>query len=79
MRDREDFVSALPTIQLPTLIIVGESDALTVPAMSELMHQSIGGSELLIVKKAGHISSMEQPGEISKTIGSFLAKHPAES
>jgi pimeloyl-ACP methyl ester carboxylesterase len=75
MRDRPDHTANLPSIAVPTLIIVGESDAITPPSVAETMHRAIPHSQLAIIKGAGHLSPMEQPGQVSDAIARFL--HPA--
>jgi 3-oxoadipate enol-lactonase len=74
MRDREDLMDLLPQVKAPTLIIVGESDVLTTPAMAEMMHKAIGHSEMLVVSGAGHMSNMEKPAQVNAAMSSFLAK-----
>jgi pimeloyl-ACP methyl ester carboxylesterase len=68
LRDREDQTSFIPSIAVPTLILVGEHDAITAPAMSETMNKGIPNSTLIVVPDAGHISSMEKPNEIADAI-----------
>jgi 3-oxoadipate enol-lactonase len=72
MRDRPDSRSTLTRIVAPTLIIVGDSDAITPPPLSEEMHKSIPGSTLSIISNAGHMSPMEQPQHVSRAIKNFL-------
>jgi 3-oxoadipate enol-lactonase len=77
MRDRPDSTDLLPTLALPTLIIVGESDAITPPELSRTMHQAIPGSKLSIIPSAGHMSPMEQPAAVANAIQEFLKVIPA--
>jgi pimeloyl-ACP methyl ester carboxylesterase len=72
MRDRKDYSGELGSIKMPTLVIVGESDAITPPAMAENMHRSIAGSKIAIIPQAGHMSPMEQPAAVTKAIAEFL-------
>ena len=72
MRDRPDYRPGLAKIAAPTLIIVGDSDALTPPSFSEEMHKSIRGSRLSIINGAGHLSPLEQPQQVSRVIRDFL-------
>ncbi len=74
MMTREDAVALLPTIGCPTLIIVGSEDVLTPPPMSEAMHRAIGGSELVIVERAGHLPNLEQPERFNAVLSRFLAR-----
>ncbi len=72
MRDRPDYHPTLQRIAAPTLIIVGDSDAMTPPSLAEAMHQSIPGSTISIIKDAGHLSPIEQPQQVSRAIQHFL-------
>jgi len=72
MRDRPDLRPSLSRIAAPTLIIVGDSDALSPPALAEEMHKSIAGSTLSIISGSGHMTPMEQPQLVSRAIKHFL-------
>jgi len=72
MADRADSVPLAYTIDVPTLIIAGEEDTVTGVAEAEMMKQSIGGSDMKVIKKAGHYSPWEQPQEVGRLLRSFL-------
>lgn len=69
---RPDATPLLPSIHVPTLIVVGDEDVLTPPAMSEEMQRAIPGSQLAIIPQAGHMPNMEQPGVFNEVVGAFL-------
>ena len=69
---RPDSTPMLSTIRIPTLIVVGDQDAITPPPLSEQMHRDIAGSELVVVQGAGHMSNMEQPAAFNAALGRFL-------
>jgi 3-oxoadipate enol-lactonase len=69
---RPDSTPQLPAIHCPTLILVGEEDTVTPPALSEGMHQAISGSELVTVARAGHLASLEQPEAFNAALARFL-------
>ena len=71
MRDREDYTSLLPSIAVPTLIIVGEKDAITPPKLAEQMNRDIPRSKLVKIPGAGHMTPMEKPQEVSRAIREF--------
>lgn len=73
MRDRQDSTPTLATIDVPTLIVVGEEDVVTPVAESRAMHAAIEGSRLEIVNAAGHLSSLERPTAFNHVLGEFLA------
>jgi pimeloyl-ACP methyl ester carboxylesterase len=72
MAERPDSVGDLKTINVPTLIVMGEEDVLSTIADGELMRQSIAGSQLKVVPKAGHYSPWEQPEAVGKILRQFL-------
>ena len=73
MRDREDYSASLSSIRVPTLIIVGELDSITPPKMAQSMHEKIAGSKLVQIPGAGHVSTMEEPTEVTNAVMDFLA------
>jgi pimeloyl-ACP methyl ester carboxylesterase len=69
---RRDYVTLLPDIKVPTLIVVGEFDAFTPVADAELMHKAIPGSQLVVIPEAGHVTNLEQPELFDRALGSFI-------
>jgi 3-oxoadipate enol-lactonase len=67
-----DATDRLGEIELPTLIIVGENDPGTPVAVSELMHQRIAGSKLVVIGPAAHLSNVEQAEKFNRALRSFL-------
>jgi pimeloyl-ACP methyl ester carboxylesterase len=76
--ERRDHTSLLKEIICPTLIIVGEEDAFTPIPTAGYMHTRIPGSQLSIIKDAGHIPSMEQPEKFNDTLAAFLSSPRAK-
>jgi 3-oxoadipate enol-lactonase len=74
LRERPDMTPTLGEIRVPTLIIVGETDAITPVHMSQQMHEKIAGSRLEIIPEAGHMSPMEQPERVSLVLRAFLQR-----
>lgn len=72
MRDRDDLTDALTTIDLPTLIIVGEYDVITPPALAERMHAALNRSWLATIEGSGHMPSIEQPEQVTRAIARLL-------
>ena len=71
---RTDTTSSLSAITIPTLIMVGEHDALTPPAASQAMNEKIPQSEFHVIPGAAHMSNMENPVEFNKHLVGFLQK-----
>lgn len=74
MAARTDTTASLASIQVPTLIMVGEKDAVTPPAAARAMHERIPGSELHVVPGAGHMSNLENPAFFNARLMEFLEK-----
>ncbi len=72
MAERADSVPTLKTMNIPTLILVGEEDGLTPVADAEFMHQHISGSQLRVIPKAGHFAPWERPQEVGRLLRQFV-------
>ncbi len=72
MAERPDSVADLKSINVPTLIVIGEEDVLSTVADGELMRQNIAGSQLKVIPKAGHYAPWEQPELVGKVLRQFL-------
>jgi 3-oxoadipate enol-lactonase len=71
---RTDTTPALAAIKVPTLIMVGEHDALTPPSASEALHKTIKGSELHVIPNAAHMSNLENPSAFNQHLLAFLKR-----
>jgi 3-oxoadipate enol-lactonase len=65
----------LDRIAVPTLLVFGEADTLTTPAMGQEMHSRIKGSKLVVVPKSGHLVNLEQPDAFEAALEPFLFEH----
>ena len=72
MRDRPDQTPNLASITAPTLILVGDGDAITLPAVAQAMQKQIAHAQLAIIKGAGHMTPMEQPAQVNQALSRFL-------
>jgi len=72
MAQRADMTGMLPAIACPTLVVVGEEDVLTPPAVAERMAAVIPNAELAILPKAGHVSNLEQPDLLNQRLDEFF-------
>ena len=59
-------------IRCPTLVIVGEKDPGTPPAMARVLHERIPGAELLVLPGAMHCSAVESAAEFNRALVEFL-------
>ena len=69
---RPDSMDTLAKITCPTLILVGDQDAVTPPADSRLMAEKIKKAKLVVIPQAGHLAPMEQPRAFNKALREFL-------
>ena len=73
MMARPDSTPDLATIDVPTLVVVGDEDALTPTAEARRLHEGVRGSRLEVVAGAGHVSNLEQPAAFNGALRDFLA------
>jgi len=72
---RADSTPTLREIRVPTLVVVGDEDAITPLAEAEALQRGIQGSRLAVVPRAGHLSNMENAAEFNRHVRSFLEAH----
>jgi pimeloyl-ACP methyl ester carboxylesterase len=60
-------------VKVPTLVVVGDDDRLTPPAMAKSIADAIPGARLAIIPTAGHLSNIEQPAAFNAAVLDFLA------
>ena len=65
-------VENLKNIDVPTLLVFGDQDPLTPPSVGEYMQERIAGSELVIIKDAGHMTNLEKPNAFNSAVLTFL-------
>lgn len=71
---RPNAAPLLPNILCPVLVLTGFDDAWSPPARHLQMAQSIPLSELAVVPKCGHMSTMERPDEVTAAMRAWLAR-----
>lgn len=72
--DRFDRRRDLEKINLPCLVVCGEEDKLTPPALSEILVKSIKKSTLKILPSAGHNVMIENHKEFNRCVKNFVLK-----
>jgi 3-oxoadipate enol-lactonase len=70
---RRGIADQLHTIKAPTLILVGDQDRATPPAVARRIHERIPQSQLAIIPGAGHTSTVEEPEAVNAAILAFLS------
>jgi pimeloyl-ACP methyl ester carboxylesterase len=74
MACRHDATGDLDGIEAPTLVVVGEHDAITPPDTARAMADAIPGAELVVIPDAGHLTPMENPDAFNRALDDFLAR-----
>ncbi len=72
MAARPDRSSLLARISVPTLIVVGEEDEVTPPAVGAAMSDRIPGARMVTIAGAGHLSNLECPAAFNDAVREFL-------
>ena len=72
MAQRRDFTEQLPTIQLPTLVIAGQSDAIAPASEGEAWSSKIPNASFVIIPNTAHLSPLENPTVFNQTLLKFL-------
>jgi pimeloyl-ACP methyl ester carboxylesterase len=70
--DRFDVMKEVEKVNLPTLILCGEEDALTPVLYSQYLPSRIKGSKLAILPNAGHMVMMESAEAFNEKIREFI-------
>jgi pimeloyl-ACP methyl ester carboxylesterase len=65
----------LPTVTVPTLVVVGGTDKFSLPRVGKRMHERIVGSELVFLPKAGHAGLLGHAGPIGEAVEDFLERN----
>jgi 3-oxoadipate enol-lactonase len=71
--ERIDYLNmVLPSIDVPTLVIVGREDEFTPVAKAEEMQDKLQNCKLVIIEDAGHMPNLEHPDEFNTVVLDFL-------
>jgi 3-oxoadipate enol-lactonase len=72
LRDRPDSTQTLADIAVPTLVLVGEEDALTPPEAAKEIAAGVVDSRYVELAGAGHLTPLERPDEVNEELLLFL-------
>ena len=76
LADQRDRVAK---IAVPTLVLVGDQDKVTPPALSQGLAEAIPGARLQIIAGAGHLTNMEMPDRFNAIVETFIEGVEAQS
>jgi 3-oxoadipate enol-lactonase len=69
---RPDMTSFLPHIDVPTLVIVGDQDAISPPAEMQAIAAAIPNAEFVVIPDSGHMTTMENPEAVNAALTRFV-------
>jgi pimeloyl-ACP methyl ester carboxylesterase len=72
MLARPDSTPTLATINVPTLVVVGDEDGITPPTEAQSMCAQIRGCRLEVLPRVGHVSNLEQPSAFNHVLSEFV-------
>jgi pimeloyl-ACP methyl ester carboxylesterase len=72
MANRPDRRGDLGKISVPTMVLVGEHDTITPPAVAKSLAEAIPGARLEVIPDAGHMAPYENSAVSNAVILRFL-------
>ncbi len=63
----------LPTLRIPTLVLVGEFDTSVARYSAEVLATTIPNARKVVIKEAAHVPNLEQPVVFNALMSDFLA------
>ena len=67
--------ATLRALRVPTLMITGDADLASPPALVRMVAAQIPSSEVVIIREAGHSSYWEQPDAFNRAVLEFIGRH----
>ncbi len=68
-----DFTAVAQSIRVPSLVVVGNQDGSTPPAVVEAFARLVPGSRFEVIADAAHIPCVEQPAVLAALIRDFVS------
>lgn len=68
MAARPDSLDTLRTMDVPSLVVVGEEDVLSPPSDAGIMAAALSDCELVLIPKVGHLTPVEAPAEVTAAL-----------
>jgi pimeloyl-ACP methyl ester carboxylesterase len=63
----------LSEVDVPMLLLYADHDVRAPVAIGEAMHETVPNSQLVMLRGAGHVSSVEAPNEVTRELRRFLS------
>ncbi|HEX2473872.1 MAG TPA: alpha/beta fold hydrolase [Lacipirellulaceae bacterium] len=74
MASRPDMTGLLPSIRVPTLVLVGHEDVISPPAEMRAIADAIPNAQFVEVPDAGHMTTMENPQAVNAALRAFMER-----
>ncbi len=68
----------LPLVRVPVLVVTGERDSFTPPALSQAMADAMPNAKFVMIPGGTHILPLEERSLLNRAIGDFLASLPVD-
>ncbi|WXG44723.1 MAG: alpha/beta hydrolase [Promethearchaeati archaeon SRVP18_Atabeyarchaeia-1] len=72
--DEFDIRDSVSEIRAPSLIVVGDEDRLTPVKWSQFLNINLTGSQMKIIKSAGHMVMLEKADQVNDALKSFVGQ-----
>jgi pimeloyl-ACP methyl ester carboxylesterase len=72
LAERPDVTEALEKIEVASLVIVGEHDAISSPEEMETIADALPNSAWVVVPHAGHLSPLENPDVFNEALREYI-------
>lgn len=69
---KEDLVTSMEAVDIPTLLLWGEYDIIVPVTIAERMHQVMAGSEFVVIPEADHGVPFKQPDVFASYVERFM-------
>jgi len=74
MAARPDRSGLLAGFEGPALVLVGDEDQVTPPAVAEAMAEALPAGQLVVVVRSGHMSAVEDPSAVGAALGDLAQR-----
>jgi len=74
MAERPDYTEVLADLQIPTVVVTGDADALIPWERSQEMAARLPKSILVVIPGSGHVPMLEAPDQVADTLQSLINK-----
>ncbi|MBW1754045.1 MAG: alpha/beta hydrolase, partial [Deltaproteobacteria bacterium] len=69
-----DVTEKLSLIEVPVLVLTGNDDNVTPLKYGTFLEKNITNAKLVNIEDAGHLSPIEKPHEVNRSIHDFLSQ-----